>query len=961
MYKPSITGLLVRRRQDVVPMLVIVAFFVLCFVPMMLQGRFFLLLDAFTEMLPERVVAWNAIRNGTAPLWTPLILSGYPLLSMAQIGLAYPLTWGYLFLPSYWSEQVYVLAPFLLTPIFTYCYTRYIGRSSTASMLSALAYGYGGVLIIPDIPNGLLPNATMWLPLFLIAIERSRKKDLISSLFWATGPYAMSVLTGIGQGFLFVGMVGLTYALFLVVVAARVNEDSSPPPWSSPIRWRPLLVTVGAMTLSAGIAAFQNLETMRAQRRSIRATLTYEMFTDPSLTFWGVIKFVITTPFYNFQDVCTAYVPPLALILVVIPLHSLWHRRVSDVRVLYWIGAAVSAWVLMMGNNTFVYRLLYYVPVLNKFREPPRYAVIWTFAIAMLAAYGLDALAKMIAPIAPDTHNRRRVFITITLLVLSIMLGTVWSRPWIRLDLLGFLTVKAGFSGLVILALWFGLKTLPPWRNGLVASAIALACFVEPFALITNWWWPKTKPASRVNSPTAPTRFLQQFPPDQNRVYTFVEIFSEEFNPAPAVDCPNLTMLYGLQNVAGYEPLLLQRYSTALGNVWLDAVTTLQGMEPDRSLFQSDSKVLDLLNNTYVLIFSNPLLQFENSMAKEGYRFAKRSTKVDLLPGKQVAFSAMTARADTIAIVSALANSAALQGMPVATVRVATMDGRIIERQLRAGIDTAEWAHDRPDVLRVVGHSRAPVFEVYPGDQQNSFPAYKYWTRISLGSSERLDRVEVTNLTQTMTLSIDKITLYDSSTDASTALTLGAGPFDFKKWQPVYSDERGIMILKNTRALPRAWLVAEAEAVDDKEALRRIRGQGDRQFDPRKTVLLEVKAESLPRLSGGPIAAGSSARIAAYESNGLVLETESATDAVLVVSELNYPGWVATIDGQSAPIHTANFLLRAVILPAGKHQVEMRYTAPAARNGAMISGFSLLLMFALGLRVRWQHRQRVNY
>ncbi|HKZ03732.1 MAG TPA: YfhO family protein [Pyrinomonadaceae bacterium] len=952
MYKRSITGLLARRREDVVPMLVIIAFFVLCFVPIMLQGRFFLLLDAFTEMLPERVVAWNALRHGTAPLWTPLILSGYPLLSMAQIGLAYPLTWGYLFLPPYWAEQIYVLAPFLLTPVFTYCYARYIGRTSTASLLSALAYGYGGVLIIPDIPNGLLPNATMWLPLFLIAIERSRKKDFISSWLWATGPYAMSVLTGIGQGFLFVGMVGQAYAFFLVVFAARVNEDHAPPRWSSLVRWRPLFVTAGAIMLSIGIAAFQILETMRAQRRSIRAALTYEMFTDPSLTFWGVIKFVITTPFYNFQDVCTAYVPPLALILAAVSLYLLWRRKVKDVRILFWLGAAVSAWVLMMGNNTFVYRLLYHFPVLNKFREPPRYAVIWTFAIAVLAAYGFDALAKMIsAPMTSDRRNRRQVIVTVTLLVLSIGLGAVWSKPWIRLDLTGFLAVKASLCVLVVLALWHGLKTGPPWRNGLVVCAIVLACFIEPFALITNWWWPKTKPSSRVTVPAPPTRFLQQFPPDQNRVYTFVEIFSEEFNPEPAVDCPNLTMLHGLQNVAGYEPLLLQRYSRALGNVWLDAVTTLQGMEPDRSLFQSDSKVLDLLNNTYVLIFPNPLLQFENSMEMEGFRFAKRSTKVDLLPGRQVAFSAMTARADSIAIVSALANSAALQGLPVATVRLTTMDGRTIERQLRAGIDTAEWAHERPDVRNVVGHSLAPVFESYPGDQQNSFPAYKYWTRIGLGSVESLDRVEITNLTESMTLSIDKITLYDSITSSSTALTLGAGPFDFNKWQPVYN-ERGVMILKNSRALPRAWIVSEAEAVDGEEALRRIRGQG--QFDPSKTVLLEVKPDSLPKLSRGPISAASLVRIVSYEPNRMMLETESATDAVLVVSELNYPGWVATIDGQNTPIHTANFLLRAVVLPAGRHQVEMRYTAPAARNGAMISGFSLLLLWALGIRAWWQ-------
>jgi hypothetical protein len=160
------------------------------------------------------------------------------------------------------------------------------------------------------------------------------------------------------------------------------------------------------------------------------------------------------------------------------------------------------------------------------------------------------------------------------------------------------------------------------------------------------------------------------------------------------------------------------------------------------------------------------------------------------------------------------------------------------------------------------------------------------------------------------------------------------------------------MILKNNRALPRVWLVAKAEAVDQEEALHRIRGESTRGFDPRETVLLEVKPENLPQLSGGFIPPESSARVVGYESNRLVIETQSGEPAMLVVSELNYPGWVAMLDGQDTPIHTANFLLRSVLVPAGKHKVEMRYTAPAARNGALISAFSVVLIAGLAILAR---------
>jgi len=78
---------------------------------------------------------------------------------------------------------------------------------------------------------------------------------------------------------------------------------------------------------------------------------------------------------------------------------------------------------------------------------------------------------------------------------------------------------------------------------------------------------------------------------------------------------------------------------------------------------------------------------------------------------------------------------------------------------------------------------------------------------------------------------------------------------------------------------------------------------------------------------------------------------------VLVVSEINYPGWEATVDGRAARIHAADYLLRGVPLPAGAHRVEMRYTAPAARVGAAISAFTLLLLAALAFAPRvWRRR-----
>jgi len=205
-------------RAELFALITIIVFFALFFWPATFAGQFFVSGDALVYSYPMRSVMWEMVRHGQMPLWTPTLLGGYPLLSMAQLAIGYPLTWGYLFLSGHAAEQVYVLAPFLLAPIFTYVYARQIGRSCLASLLAGLTFGYGGLMASRIATYGFLPNSVMWLPLVLMAIERARTKPFATSLLWMTLAYAMSVLTGLGQGFLYVAVIAVAYAGMLVFV-----------------------------------------------------------------------------------------------------------------------------------------------------------------------------------------------------------------------------------------------------------------------------------------------------------------------------------------------------------------------------------------------------------------------------------------------------------------------------------------------------------------------------------------------------------------------------------------------------------------------------------------------------------------------------------------------------------------------------------------------------------------------
>lgn len=159
-------------------------------------------------------------------------------------------------------------------------------------------------------------------------------------------------------------------------------------------------------------------------------------------------------------------------------------------------------------------------------------------------------------------------------------------------------------------------------------------------------------------------------------------------------------------------------------------------------------------------------------------------------------------------------------------------------------------------------------------------------------------------------------------------------------WPEVWSDER-TRILENPQALPRAWIVHEAQRVNPGEALPLLAGGT---VDPRRVALLETDPPAL-----APVAdpAADEATVVADDGDSVRLRVRSEAAGLLVLSEVFDPGWSATVDGESTPILVADHLLRAVPIPAGEHRVMLRYEPPWLRVGLAVSGVALLLWLAV--------------
>ena len=165
-------------------------------------------------------------------------------------------------------------------------------------------------------------------------------------------------------------------------------------------------------------------------------------------------------------------------------------------------------------------------------------------------------------------------------------------------------------------------------------------------------------------------------------------------------------------------------------------------------------------------------------------------------------------------------------------------------------------------------------------------------------------------------------------------VTQGTLPPEFTLGSPP-SESRGYVVFENPTAMPRAFVVGQTQPLAaDADIVERLQ-----HFDPRQELLVEQ--DLLP--TGGR-SDFQPAEIVSYRAGEIVLAAEPTAPGYLVLSDVWYPGWTATVDGAPAPVLPANFAFRAVPLTSGKHEIQLTYTPPASKLGMTISVVAMLLI-----------------
>ena len=161
--------------------------------------------------------------------------------------------------------------------------------------------------------------------------------------------------------------------------------------------------------------------------------------------------------------------------------------------------------------------------------------------------------------------------------------------------------------------------------------------------------------------------------------------------------------------------------------------------------------------------------------------------------------------------------------------------------------------------------------------------------------------------------------------------------------------------IQNPYVLGNAWFVDKLNYVNNAnqelEALGKLNLRHEAVADVRfKTVL----GEATPQDSTSVV------KLTAYAPNQLTYEVKSATGGVMVFSEIYYPEWTATVDGKPVEIGRADYVLRALKVDKGQHQVVLTFDPKSVKQTETVAYAAyvvLLLVVLFGLYAEWKRKQ----
>jgi len=178
----------------------------------------------------------------------------------------------------------------------------------------------------------------------------------------------------------------------------------------------------------------------------------------------------------------------------------------------------------------------------------------------------------------------------------------------------------------------------------------------------------------------------------------------------------------------------------------------------------------------------------------------------------------------------------------------------------------------------------------------------------------------------------------------------------------IQTDDKGQEVPSlNGQANGNAWFVSKVRIVNTPdEEMKSL----DKMDTKTSAVINKTRFPEAVTRTSFVVDSTATIKLTSYEPNELKYTSNNPNEGLAIFSEIYYtPGWNAYIDGKPVPHFEANYTLRGLKVPAGKHTIDFKFEPQVVKTGSTIALISFLLMLVLlgaGIYTEWKKKQGVK-
>ncbi|OFV97614.1 MAG: hypothetical protein A3H28_12900 [Acidobacteria bacterium RIFCSPLOWO2_02_FULL_61_28] len=874
--------------------------------------------DAAEFFYPYFHFVHEELRHLRLPFWDPYVMSGFPIIGDMEAQIFYPINWLFVLLNPfaplpYKLVEGQLILHFFLAGLFMYYLAREFVSTATPALLSGILFMASGAMIAHTQHLASI-NSMAWYPLiFLLA-----RRGLFDHNYFFTASagmlFGIQILAGHWQHSVYLGLF-----LFLYFLYEACFGPFRRTLWP---RWLVQLVVIAG--LGAALAMVQIIPSYELGNLSVRSYLT-----DLDVTAGNEPRFLWTLFLPNYfgglngvfqwypYDLSFNYVfltVPGCLLALLGLVETIRRRN------FFWLGAILLFIELSIGWNGHLASILARTPLLNLFRNAPTFFDLANFGLCLMAAVGAEALFSRELP------QRFRKYLTAGLGILlfsATLLGLTWQLPW----------WTPGWSPMLGALALVSLILSAMLRNRISPGVSQWAILGVMVFELCYYNMNQTINATRENPQTYLTRDLAIH---RSEMVQFLRSdTANDFRVAAIAEYPwsgNGWNVWRIPGIYGWNPITLRRYERYIRTFTQTSDHTLPYGGPDHNI---DSPLLDLLGTKYLLL-GDPVLE-EKLKLRESPRFDRAFflanwwalyRNKDYLPHGWFYPRATVVPNEDVAL--AVMNSRWFDARRTLVVEKDDLRGE--------GTSLAEELPTiflRPEDVAAASNGRAlvdPLCRAHPilfGDYWGARGSWFQYNVTGLTQPGRYLLLMQYTAGQLPTPSLRVEVKNENNTQSQDPVPL----------QVTYD-----------------WVCHKARTVELGEVEL---GPGTNQITVRSEEDSVVNIYSLWLVRIPPAAPPEPVTFSfdnfSAAANQISFDVRVDRDGFLLLNEIHYPGWEATLDGKPVELLRADTIFRSLYVPSGSHRIGMRFRPRYFAWGA--AGSLLTLGSFLGVLIVRRRRR----